>query len=79
MGEAQSRIVGQIEAWRKKHPAGRVVAVSHGDIIKAAICHYLGLSLSRHDSFDIDPASCSAVVVWEGGGKVLALNAKEWP
>lgn len=76
MRAAQARIVAALEGWRERYPDGRVVAVSHGDVIKAALCHLLGLSLDRWASFDVDPASLSTVVLWRGGGKVVALNER---
>ena len=72
----QARTVQQVEAWREAYPDGRVVAVSHADVIKAVLCHVLGLSLDRMGSFDVDPASVSTVVAWAGGAKVVGLNAK---
>jgi len=36
---------------------------SHGDVIKAALAHYLRISLDRILRFDIDPASFSTLEV----------------
>lgn len=76
MAAVQGRVVDQIAAWRDLHEGGRVVAVSHQDVIKAALCHVLGLSLDRHDTFDVDPASVSTLVAWQGGAKVVSLNGR---
>ena len=76
MGVVEARVAAQFEGWRRDYPDGRVVAVSHADVIKAALCGVLGLSLDRHGAFDIDPASRSTMVVWEGGAKVLGLNER---
>ena len=51
-----------------------VVAVSHSDVIKTVVCGVLGLSLDRYHAFEIAPASLTRLVVWPGGGKILALN-----
>lgn len=74
MRAVQARVAAALDAWRERHPDGRVLAVSHADVIKAALCHVLGLSLDRHAAFDVDPASVSTLVVWSGGGKVVGLN-----
>ena len=74
MAEAQARIGGALESWRTRHPDRTVVAVSHGDVIKAAVCQVLGLSLDRHDTFAVDPASLTTLVAWAGGGQVVRLN-----
>jgi probable phosphoglycerate mutase len=50
--------------------------IGPADVIKAAVCRVLGLSLDRHAAFDIDAASLSTIVAWDGGGKVLSVNAK---
>lgn len=74
MAEAQARAMGELERAREEHPDGRVVLVSHGDVIKAMVAGVLGLPLDAHGRFDIAPASVSALAVWEGGGKVLRMN-----
>lgn len=74
MAEAQRRILSWLEAQRKQQPEGRVVAVTHAEVIKAALAGVLGLSLDAHARFDIAPAGLSAVALWEGGGKVLWMN-----
>ena len=74
MAEAQARAMGELERARDEHPDGRVVLVSHGDVIKAVLAGVLGLSLDAHARFEIAPASVSALAVWDGGGKVLSMN-----
>lgn len=76
MRAVQDRVVGELDAIRERHRGGRVAAVSHADVIKAAVCGVLGLSLDRYGAFDVAPASVSAVVLWQGGGKVLTLNER---
>jgi broad specificity phosphatase PhoE len=74
MAEAQARASGEVERARAEHPDGRVVLVSHGDVIKAVLAGVLGLPLDAHARFEISPASVSALAVWDGGGKVLSMN-----
>jgi broad specificity phosphatase PhoE len=74
MAEAQARAVAEVERARAEHPDGRVVLVSHGDVMKAVLAAVLGLPLDAHARFDVTPASVSALAVWEGGGKVLSMN-----
>ena len=56
------------------HPDAHVVLTSHGDPIKAALCHFLGLALDMYERFQIDPGSVSTVEIGEWGCKVLGLN-----
>jgi probable phosphoglycerate mutase len=76
MSAVQGRALADLEHMRRLHAGQRVAAVSHADVIKAALCGILGLSLDRYHAFDVGPASMSSVVLWEGGGKVLTLNGR---
>jgi broad specificity phosphatase PhoE len=55
------------------------VLVSHADVLKAALAHWLGLSLDSLQRFDIAPASLSTVAVGDWGAKVLSLNERAGP
>ena len=74
MLEVQTRVIRFIERIQGRHPDQTVCAVSHGDVIKAALAHAMGLSLDYHARLDIDPASLSAIVVGDWGMKVLRTN-----
>jgi broad specificity phosphatase PhoE len=74
MRKVQARALGEIEGWLASHRGETVVAVSHSDVIKTVVCGVLGLSLDRYHAFEIAPASLTRLVVWPGGGKILALN-----
>jgi len=75
MEEAGLRVLDFARTLRTRYPNGVVTLVSHADVIKATLAAVLGLTLDAHDRFDIAPASVSRVVLWEGGGKVVGLNA----
>lgn len=74
MGEAQARMLAWMEGLRARHPEGAVAAVSHADVIKAALAGVLGLSLDAHARFEIGTAGISAVALWPGGAKLLSMN-----
>ena len=74
MRDVQGRALQHIEDWRAAHPDQTVIAVSHSDVIKTVVCGVLGLSLDRYHAFEIAPASVTRLVVWPGGGKILAMN-----
>jgi broad specificity phosphatase PhoE len=74
MTEAQSRAVNAMVRLHRDHPEERVVVVSHCDVIKAVLAHYLAISLDGLQRFDVAPASVSTLAVWDGGGKVLGMN-----
>ncbi|WP_424135649.1 histidine phosphatase family protein [Roseomonas chloroacetimidivorans] len=74
MAEVQARAIGGLERLRRADAEERIVVVSHCDVIKAVLASYLGLTLDGLARFDVAPASVSAVVSWDGGGKVLSMN-----
>jgi probable phosphoglycerate mutase len=70
MLEAQARIVRRLE----RLPAGDVVLVSHGDVIKAALCWALGLPLDFVHRMEIAPGSISAIELGQGAPLVRGVN-----
>lgn len=74
MREAQARTVDHLETTARRKPGARVAVVSHADVIKAALLHYLGTSLDHHDRIEIAPASISTLVVGPWGAKLIGIN-----
>jgi broad specificity phosphatase PhoE len=74
MVDVAGRVVGLVDSLRRSHGDGRHVLVTHADVIKAAVCHYLGLPFRHVFDFDIDPASVTVIAVGDGNGIVLARN-----
>jgi broad specificity phosphatase PhoE len=74
MFEAQSRIVGAMDALRSRYAERSVILVSHSDVIKAALLFYLGMPIDAYGRFEVEPASISTLVVGDWGSKILHLN-----
>jgi len=72
--EAQRRVVDLITRLRVAHEGEIVALVSHGDVIKAALAHFLRISLDELERFDIAPASVSAIQVGEDWAQVKLVN-----
>lgn len=73
--QAQARVVDQLEALAGEHPDEAIVAVSHADIIKAAVAHFLGMPLDTFQRLHVAPASVTVLALPSGGPPVLlALN-----
>jgi len=73
MLEVQARLAGWLE--RTVRSGARVVAaVSHADVIKAAVGLATGLSMRCHDRFEISPGSITTLVAADGLLKLHALN-----
>lgn len=74
MIEVQVRVLRLLERLCMAHPEETVALVSHGDVIKAALAHYLGVSLDLFQRIEISPASLSIVRVERYGPQVLLIN-----
>jgi ribonuclease H / adenosylcobalamin/alpha-ribazole phosphatase len=76
MSDAVVRAVAHLSALGRGDREGGIVCVSHADIIRGVVAHYLGLSLDHMLRFDIDPGSITTMVVGEWGGRLLSLNVR---
>lgn len=74
MAEMQARAVAQVETIRAAHPDEVVALVSHGDVIKAMIAHYIGLHLDLFQRIDVAPASLTWIHLGLGGPRLIVLN-----
>ncbi len=55
-------------------PGETAVAITHGGVIRAMICHLLGLEPRNYLLFDTRPASITTVDLFDGRGVLLGLN-----
>ncbi|HEX2113289.1 MAG TPA: histidine phosphatase family protein [Alphaproteobacteria bacterium] len=76
MLDVQSRIVALLRELALRHPDSAVAIVSHGDVLRAAILHCLGMPLDLFLRIEIEPASISVVEVSEWSAKLVSLNEK---
>jgi probable phosphoglycerate mutase len=51
-----------------------VAIVSHSDVIKAVLAHYLGVHLDLFQRIEISPASVSILAIYSWGARVIRLN-----
>ncbi|MBI1737510.1 MAG: histidine phosphatase family protein [Candidatus Rokubacteria bacterium] len=73
--ELQARVVETIARIVARHPGETVVAVSHGDPIRVALAHALGVHLDHFQRIYVAPASISAVAYRPGSVSVLSVNS----
>ena len=57
IGRVQQRTTEALRLLASQHREETVALVTHGDVIKAAIAHFLGISLDHLEQFEIAPAS----------------------
>lgn len=74
MMAAQDRAVAAVMRASARHEQ-QIVLVSHQDVLKAVLAHFLGVSLDHLERFGLDPASRNTVTVFgDGGGRVDGIN-----
>jgi probable phosphoglycerate mutase len=76
MAEAVARAVTALAAIARQHPEESVAIVTHCDIIRGVIAHYLGLPLDNLLRFDIDPASVSRLAIGDWGARIISVNER---
>lgn len=74
MLEVQVRMLDELEELRARHAGQTIAVVSHQDPIKAALAHYMGISLDLFHRFEISPASVSIVQLADWGPRILTVN-----
>lgn len=74
MTEVIKRGVSFIETLKKKHKDGRVVVVSHADVIKSILIHYMDLDLNDLHKFRVDNGSVSLLFFDGESTRVLSIN-----
>jgi probable phosphomutase (TIGR03848 family) len=72
--EMQARAVAELDAIVAAHPSQTVVVVSHADVLKAALAHYVGLHLDLFQRLVVSPASLSVLTFTPLGPRLVCLN-----
>jgi probable phosphoglycerate mutase len=73
--EVQQRAVAAVERLAADHPRGTVIVVSHADVIRCVLAHYLGMGIDLIHRLHVAPASASVVVLGpEAPPMVPAVN-----
>jgi broad specificity phosphatase PhoE len=72
--QVQARGVGAITRALTANPGKRILFVSHGDIIRTVLCHYIGLALENFRRIRIDNATFSAMRIAGDFAEIKFLN-----
>jgi broad specificity phosphatase PhoE len=76
-GETLADFASRIERVARKltdPAAGTVVAFTHGGVVRALICHFLGLSLRDYLLFDVSPGGVATLRLWGERGVLAGLG-----
>lgn len=74
MREVQTRAVNELERLSLRHPREMIVVVSHADVIKMMLAHFLGMHLDNFQRIVVSPASISSVTLGYGRPYVGVVN-----
>ena len=74
MRGVQVRAVNEIERLADAHPRDLVVVVSHADLIKMVMAHFLGMHLDNFQRIVISPASINTLMLGFGRPYVGTIN-----
>lgn len=72
--EVQQRAVAALEWLHRKHEKEAIVVVSHADVIKLVLAHYLGVHIDLFQRIGLSPAAVSVVALTEHGVQVVRIN-----
>ena len=73
--EAQLRVIAFMDQLCERHREKTVGLISHGDVIRVALAHQLGIPIDFIMRFEIGPASTSALELHPHGPRVLWINS----
>ncbi|HLJ17465.1 MAG TPA: histidine phosphatase family protein [Bryobacteraceae bacterium] len=74
MAEVQLRIVNLLDRLRSRHSGEAVVLVTHAEVVRSAVCFYLGVPLDLFLRIEIELASISVLRLEDFGARLLKLN-----
>ncbi|MEP7287167.1 MAG: MSMEG_4193 family putative phosphomutase [Chloroflexota bacterium] len=74
MRDVQLRAVNALEKLVIKHPRETVAVVSHSDVIKMILAHYMGMHLDLFQRIDVAPASLSIISMSGGRPFIHQVN-----
>jgi broad specificity phosphatase PhoE len=72
--DAEARVLDEIERIVSRHPRGRVLIGTHGDLVRILVSHYAGAHLDEFQRVLADPASVSVVHLGDGVPRILLVN-----
>ena len=74
MRDVQTRAVSEIERLVEQHPRQMVAIVSHADLIKMVIAHYLGMHLDNFQRIVVSPASITTIQLGHSRPFLVTIN-----
>ena len=72
--QAQARAIDALETLAIRHPNQRVAVVSHSDVIKLIVAHYLGAHIDLFQRIEISPASLTILRLGADRPNIIRVN-----
>ena len=79
LGEVQARSLPAVAEALDHHPGCTVALISHGDVLRAILAHYLGAGLEPMRRLRFDHASLTALHLSDGFWVVSCVNYRSTP
>lgn len=74
IGQVQARGVSAVMRALEAHRGQRLLLISHGDIIRTVLCHFIGLELGHYHRIRVDNATFCGIEVVDGFAEIKFLN-----
>lgn len=74
MVAAQARALAAVLRLHREHAGADVVVVSHADVLKAVLAHFLGVPLDLMHRIEVSPGSRSVLTLFDEGARIEAVN-----
>lgn len=75
LAETQRRAVATLDTLREQYTKKQIIAiVSHADVIKLVVAHYIGMHIDLFQRLVINPASLTALVFEAIGPRLVSFN-----
>ena len=79
MLDVQQRALHSLIEWRDRYPAGTVVVVTHGDVVRAMLVYLLGMPVDVLHRLEVTPASFNIFDFDQDGILMHQINGDTLP
>lgn len=76
MADVQTRVLYQLRRLRQAFPGRAIAIVTHAEVIRAALLHWLDAPIDGYSRLAIHPASCSTVSIGDWGVRIDGINQR---
>jgi broad specificity phosphatase PhoE len=78
MADVQARVLEQLHCLQRDFPGRAIAIVTHAEVIRAALMHWLNAPTDGYARLAIHPASSSTVNLGDWGVRIESINQRAW-